>query len=185
MPDFKRRIFTHENVRRWLFNPATLVTIAGPTISDVCLWFFVASSAGQYAVLAKNPNVCALIEHRTQLYTLVVAYCFCVIELIFGVWGGTSIKKRNASTWRTTLTFCLGGIILFGALGGYLMSENVVDMYRHGSCALGIPSPGDMPPLRSPITWLRILVLLLVLVATTLERASPPPEALEKPGTTL
>lgn len=163
-----RNSFSHESLQRWVTNPATLVTVGAPIIIDTCLWNFVATSSGNYANLAKTPDVCALLEHRTQLYTMLVASAFCVFQaLLWSFFGGkqdgTEVKPR--SPWATTVVIILCCALVWAIFSGTLMSENVVALYKAGACEHGVPSPMEFPPLSSPITWLRIFILFLILFA--------------------
>lgn len=152
---------------RWAVNPATLVTILGPALADISLWFFVATSTGKMAALTKSPDVCALLEHRTQFYTMIVAYGFFVIELIFGSQGpiARAASRRHRPNWGAAAILSIGfGIGIF-VFGGYMMSERVIEMYRAGACLSGVPSPVDPPPLGSPITWIRALIVIVLALA--------------------
>jgi hypothetical protein len=161
--------FTHSNLLRWVRNPATLVTIGAPIVIDTCLWNFLAVSTGSYANLARSPDVCALLEHRTQLYTMLVASAFCIFQALLWSLFGAGQEDNNSkprSPWRTTVVIFLSCALLWAVFSGTLMSENVVALYKVGACEHGVPSPMDIPPLSSPITWLRIFIAVLVLFAS-------------------
>ena len=167
-----RGALSQDALTRWALNPATLITVLGPALADVCLWFFIATSNGKMATLTKSPEVCALLEHRTQLYTMVIAYGFCVIELIFGPLAPVSRSglRKDRPSWGMAAIIIIG--IIIGALGfgGYLMSERVIELYQSGACLRGVPSPDDPPPLASPITWIRALIVIVLFIATLTEQ---------------
>lgn len=176
---YVRGAFTHDNLLRWVRNPATLVSVGAPTIIATSLWNFLASSTGSYAVLARTPEVCALLEHRTQLYTMLVACAFCVFQvLLWSFFGGAQegTERVPRTGWRNTIVIVLSGLLLWTIFSGTLMSESVIAMYRVGACEYGVPSPTDIPPLASPITQMRIFILVLVLFASARNGKHAPAE---------
>jgi hypothetical protein len=169
LSSYGRSVFTHDTLLRWVSNPATLVTVGAPILIDTSIWKFLASSTGSYAVLARTPDVCALLEHRTQLYTMLVACAFCIFQVLLwsffgGAAEGTEEKKRAG--WRHTIAIVLGIILIWTIFSGRLMSEDVVAMYKLGACQQGVPSPMEFPPLASPITQMRIFIVFLLLFAS-------------------
>lgn len=78
-----RASFWHRHLLAWITNPATLITVLAPVTISVCVAYFISSNDhGTYRNLIKEPNTCALLEHRTNLYTLIVASAFLIFELV-------------------------------------------------------------------------------------------------------
>src|ERR1700733_12315489 len=156
-------------VLRSALNPATLVTAGAPWLIAVAQAFYVANKAGGYADLINQPRVCGLLEHRTQLYTLIVAYFFYlfIVIRICVASGKTTSGSWNYYRLEThkhivvILIAFLATSIYTGwfILGGHVMTRSLIDIYANlESCREGTITATEFPPLSSPITWLRIFV---------------------------
>jgi hypothetical protein len=170
---------SHDTIMAWLLSPAVLVTICAPILIDTSLWFFLAASpGGDYAQLARTPSVCALLEHRTQLYTMLIAFAFCTMQ-IFAPGAGDIAQNRQEirqSKFRLkhTIFAVLVVCVTFAIFGGHLMSETVVGLYKAGACEQGVASPLQMPPLTSPVTWLRVFILVVAFFTALSESRRAP-----------
>jgi hypothetical protein len=149
------------------------VSAGAPILVSLCLALFLSSSEpspGSYAELAKSAKNCALLEHRTQLCVLIVALGFCILQ----VWKGPLLSMVAAADepsergpgWPMTLTLILVFVFGFFFLHGELMTERVVDLYRDGNCSLGKVSALEFPPLWSPITWLRVIIIVVAFLSS-------------------
>jgi hypothetical protein len=101
---------------------------------------------------------------------MLVAFAFCVIQVFDVKLRATGeARQQMRFGWPHTLLLILIAAVLIGVFGGYLMSEPVVDMYKAGYCEQGVSSPFQVPPLSSPITWLRAFILIVVFFSTVAE----------------
>jgi len=162
-------------------NPSSIVAVAAPTILSIVELFFLINDSGPYNKALIDPNVCALLEHRTQLYTLVVAYFFFTLQ--FSNMVHRQIVTRNGSwEWKrakdhshlghctalfAALTISLGYLFL----SGRMMTTTGLDAYRSlKSCTHHQIYAVELPPLDAWVTICRFLVAIIAFSVTLLDR---------------
>ncbi|HKR61247.1 MAG TPA: hypothetical protein VJS64_16110 [Pyrinomonadaceae bacterium] len=166
---------------RSALNPATLVTAGAPWLIAVSEAFYVANKAGGYGGLIALQGVCALLEHRTQLYTLIVAYFFYLFIVVrvcltsgktgSGSWNYYRLEKHKYIVLILVpfigLTIYMGWLVL----GGRVMTQEILDIYGNlPSCQHGAVVGTELPPLASPLTWLRVIIGVLAAATVYLDR---------------
>lgn len=146
-------------------NPATIITLIAPLLIIVSEAFFRSNSSELYIRILKTKEVCGLLDHRTQMYTLIVAYFFFLLqtgEIVFRRLRTTSgtidLRKKEAFPGYCALTMLVSVVAFFWLmLTGHFMTSDVVEQYSNlPGCVGGNVGTMQMPPLTSPITIFRV-----------------------------
>lgn len=159
-----------------IFNPVTIVSIAAPTIMNINLLYLRdgltrSSDAWQETLLHSidDMNVLAIIDYRTQFYTLLLVTIFYISQNFRFYWleffgkhtGNEAIKKLSQDTRAIIHLFCVVIvviIVLSFAFSGKLGGPELIEEYLKQSGEIDIMS---IPPYNSFITWLRVVFILM------------------------
>jgi hypothetical protein len=157
------------------------MALGAPTVLAIAESFFLANETGPYKDALANPNVCALLELRTQLYTLVIVYFFFAVQFVEmtllqvktseGGWHWPRLKehKHYGHCLALFVIVSLGLWYLFA--NGLLMTSGALDSYRAlRSCSSFHVSSYEFPPLDTWITISRFGVGIMAFVITYLDR---------------
>ena len=76
------------------------------------------------------------------------------------LFGGAPTLRSDG--WPLTLTLLLAAVCGWFTLNGWFMNENELNVYKPEACIIG---KFLMPPLMSPITWFRVIILAVATIS--------------------
>ncbi len=157
------------SIIRALFNPATLLTFFAPPLIAVTEAFFRTDVGPRYLSVVQQEEVCGLLDHRTQLYTLIVAFAFFLLQTgavagkrLVTVPGNINLEKIKHDPfvgWYIVTMFLISVAFFVCMFSGRFMTPQIVDMYAAlPTCVMKHVGQFGMPPLSSPITIFRAVI---------------------------
>lgn len=149
-----------------LLNPVSVVALFGPLLISVNLLWLRANLPADHHLMTftNDPVVLAFLDYRIQLFTAIIAFVFYFFDNIRKYWhfarqadlnlfwDRADIKKQINIVVGVLITV----IVLYTMISGAWAKEWIINCYLRpaGSFEIGV-----VPPLDSPLTWLRVLII--------------------------
>lgn len=153
-----------------LFNPVSLVAFASPIILTLNLIYtrnFAHGSSDELVQLIDDPLFRAILDYRTQLTTVIIAFIFYLVDnarSYRAVMNGKTIEEFwqviDGKLPRVINLVACGALLLiflYTFVSGQLSRPEIIDYYVRPAGPLEV---GLIPPLESPLTWARGLLIL-------------------------
>ena len=156
-------------VLKWIFDPTIFVTTFAPWAIQNALLIFrdqvtriPNDQMKAFQDMLLTPTVYTLIDFSVQLYTAFLGWIFLCFKLgsSYAHILFVSSEKNSDSNWKDTLGALIFILVLISGLlifvFGIYWNIDILQLYDKG-----IGTRVEPPPLKSPITWLRGIILII------------------------
>ena len=176
-------------VLKGMFNPVTIATVAAPMLMNINLLAIRENLTRGEGVwnerllaILSDPPALAILDYRTQLYTLLIVVIFYAGQNLAFYWknffshktGDVALAEltsdRAAMLHLTLVILACLSVVAFTLIEQY-SGSSLVHKYVRETVDISIVAT---PPLGSEITWLRVIFIFMGIYTTTFIRSYKP-----------